>query len=219
MTTADFDPQYQTLLPDLVNRARDGAHRIGVHVMDDGRPANDKERTGSSPSCSIPEMGALLATIVAAKPRGRFLETGAGAGVGAAWMAGALTTGATLTACEINAERAAYVAEIFAGRDDVSVIAGDWTVALAAADPFDVVFLDGAPSHWLDRDNWDAALGFVAPGGVILMDDVTPEELWPESWRGKPDPKREFMLRNPALLGAEVRLTGRAGALIATRRP
>jgi hypothetical protein len=38
------------------------------------------------------------------------------------------------------------------------------------ADPFDVIFLDGAPSGWIDRSNWDHALSFLGSNGVIRVD-------------------------------------------------
>jgi len=49
------------------------------------------------------------------------------------------------------------------------------------------------------------------------MDDLTPEELWPASWRGRPDPKRELAFRSGLFTAAEVRSRADAYVLLAVR--
>jgi len=54
-------------------------------------------------------------------------------------------------------------------------------------------------------------------GGMVVMDDFTPEEDWPEVWRGKPDPVRTFWLNDARLNAVEVFTTPRTMAILATR--
>jgi len=52
---------------------------------------------------------------------------------------------------------------------------------------------------------------------MVVMDDFTPEEDWPEVWRGKPDPVRTFWLNDARLNAVEVFTTPRTMAILATR--
>jgi len=49
------------------------------------------------------------------------------------------------------------------------------------------------------------------------MDDLAPVEMWPESWAGITDHKREFCLCNPRLAGLEVRTSATTVAVVGTR--
>jgi hypothetical protein len=53
---------------------------------------------------------------------------------------------------------------------------------------------------------------------VVVIDDLTPESLWPKEWRGRPDPPREFWLNHPELLATELLTTPDSAAILAVRR-
>lgn len=169
---------------------------------------------------SVPEIGRLLAVLAAQRPRGRFAEIGSGCGVGTAWLASALGPEATLVTVESDEEQAGAVARLFSGLPHVRVLHGDWHDALPPEAPFDLLFFDGG--HW-KRGEVDAeseqALELVAPGGVVVVDDMTPEALWPEEWRGKSDPVRDFWLENPRLSAVELMTTPETAAILATKNP
>jgi len=55
------------------------------------------------------------------------------------------------------------------------------------------------------------------PGGLVVLDDLTPEEYWPPEWRGQPDVVRAFWLNDARLMATEVRTTVRTAAILATR--
>jgi len=81
------------------------------------------------------------------------------------------------------------------------------------------VFFDGG---WKSGDvaaESEHALELVAPGGMVVIDDLTPEALWPEEWRGRPDPVREFWLEDPRLRAVEILTTPRTAAILATKSP
>ncbi len=153
-------------------------------------------------------MQRLLATLVAAKPGGRIVEVGTAFGEGAAAMAASLAGGATLLTVEPDPERAAAARERLAGLP-VELVEGRWQDVLPGRGPFDLIFFDGGAR---DGDSYDLIIELLAPGGMLVKDDMTP---------GRPvegDPIREFMLRDPRLVGVEILTTPAAAAIIAVRR-
>jgi predicted O-methyltransferase YrrM len=167
---------------------------------------------------SSPEIGRLLAVLVAQRQRGRFAEIGSGCGVGSAWMVSAMGPEATFVTVEADEERAGAVSRLFADQHQVRALHGDWHDVLPSEAPFDLFFFDGG--SWKGDDvaaESEAALELVAPGGVAVIDDLTPEALWPEEWRGRPDAVREFWLADPRLRGAEVMTTPQTAAIVATK--
>jgi predicted O-methyltransferase YrrM len=168
---------------------------------------------------SSPEVGRLLAALVAQRPRGRVAEIGTGCGVGSAWIASALGPEASFVTVETDAERAGAVDRLFAEQSNVRVLQGDWHELLPPEGPFDLLFFDGG--HWKSGDvaaESEQAIALVTPGGAVLIDDLTPEALWPEERRGEPDPVREFWLGDPRLAAAEIFTTPHTAAILAVRR-
>lgn len=152
-------------------------------------------------------MQRLLATLVAAKPGGRVVEIGTAFGEGAAAMADALAAGATLLTVEPDPGRAAVARERLAGLP-VELVEGRWQDVLPGRGPFDLIFFDGGAR---DGDSYDAVIGLLAPGGLLVKDDMTP---------GCPvegDPIREFLLRDPRLVGVEILARPDAAAIVAVR--
>lgn len=168
---------------------------------------------------SIPEIGRLLRVLVAQQPRGRCAEIGTGCGVGSAWIADALGPGASLVTVELDDDRAAAAGRLFADLPGVRVLHGDWHVLLPPEGPFDLLFFDGG--CWKQGDvpaESRQALDLVAPGGVVVIDDLTPQSLWPEEWRVKGDPVRKYWLGNEEVVSTELLTTPGTAAILAVRR-
>src|SRR5262249_31185229 len=75
---------------------------------------------------SIREVGRLLGALAASRPGGRLAEIGTGTGVGAAWVASMMGPDASFVTVEVDGERAAACAELFAGVPNLRVLHGDW---------------------------------------------------------------------------------------------
>jgi predicted O-methyltransferase YrrM len=151
---------------------------------------------------SLPAVQVLLRVLAAGR---RVAEIGTAFGEGTAAMA---ETARELVTVEVDLERAAVAAERLAGRANVELLVGDWRELLPPLGPFEVVFADGGLR---DPGAWEAVLALVAPGGLVVKDDLTP---------GRPvdgDPVREFLLRDPRLLGVEILTTPETAAIAADR--
>lgn len=158
----------------------------------------------------IPEVGRLLHVLAASRGRERVAEIGTGCGVGTAWIVSALPSGVPLYTAEVDERRAAAAAGVFRGDPDVHVLSGDWRKLLPPEAPFDLIFFDAAKQQRPEEDG-ELVAGMLVPGGVAVLDDLTPG-------RPGPDPVREFWLGNPDLAAAEVLATPTTSAILAVRQ-
>jgi predicted O-methyltransferase YrrM len=171
---------------------------------------------------SIREVGRLLSVVVAARPAGRFAEIGTGTGVGSAWIVDSLGPDATFVTVELDPDRAAAAGRLFSGYGNVRVLEGDWHDVLPQEAPFDLLFFDGggwkrSPRAVMRRES-ERALELVAAGGVVVMDDLTPEHLWVAEWGDWPDALRDHWLGHDALVATEVLTTPETSAILAVKR-
>jgi predicted O-methyltransferase YrrM len=159
---------------------------------------------------SIPEVGQLLRVLAAG--RWRIAEIGTGVGVGAAWVADALPPGAVLLTVEADAERAEAAARLFEGEPGVRVAQGDWHEVLPQHAPFDLLFFDGGAWKQQAEEESPRVLELLAPGGVVVIDDLTPDS--PAS-----DPVRDFWLGHPDVFAVELVTTPASAVILAARQP
>ena len=99
---------------------------------------------------------------------------------------------------------------LFADDENVHVLEGDWHELLPQAAPFDLVFYD-ATKQLRPREDGELVAGLLAPGGIAVLDDLTP------GFAG-PDPVREFWLSRPDLAVTELLTTPESAAILAVRR-
>jgi predicted O-methyltransferase YrrM len=167
------------------------------------------ERLGFERSC-LPEVGRLLHVLAGSRGRERVAEIGTGTAVGAAWIVSALPPLIPFFTAEIDPERAAAARELFAADANVHVLEGDWRELLPPEAPFDLLFYD-ATKQLRPQEDGERAAGLLAPGGIAVLDDLTP------SFAG-PDPVREFWLGRPDLAATEILTTPETAAILAVRR-
>jgi predicted O-methyltransferase YrrM len=167
---------------------------------------------GFTASCR-PEVGRLLRVLAGACRQGRIGEIGTGCGVGTAWMASALASDVGLWTVEIDARRAARARRLLVGMPGVQVLTGDWKTILPHG-PFALLFVDAQAAKTEAPGQVPAAL---APGGLLVLDDLTPEDQWPPEWRGRPDPVRAWWLNEARLAATEIRVAPDAAVILATR--
>jgi len=162
------------------------------------------ERSGFERSCSD-EAGRLLQVLAAQRGRSRVAEIGTGCGVGAAWILSALPPETPFLTVELDPGRAAAATGLLAADEHARVLQGDWADELASEAPFDLLFADGGGQSTKTNP---AVLDLLAPGGTLVLDNLTPG-------RPGPDPVRELWLRHPRLAAIELQLSPHEAAIVA----
>jgi predicted O-methyltransferase YrrM len=156
---------------------------------------------------SIPEVQALLATLVASKPGGRIAEIGTAFGAGARAIVEALPADATFVTVECDPSRYEEASAALAGTR-AEVLNGRWEDVLPGRGPFDLIFFDGGTRG----ESFEIAISLLAPGGILVKDDLTP---------GRPfagDPVREALGQDRRLVAVELLTTPATAAIVAVRR-
>lgn len=164
---------------------------------------------------SDPQTGALLKTLAAAKPGGRLLELGTGTGISAAWLLLGMDRESTLVSVDNDAD-AQHIAAKHLGEDPrleiVCAEGGDWLEAHRES-RFDLVFADAWPGKF---EHLELALGLLKPGGIYLIDDLLPQDSWPD---GHAPRVPELMQRIEALPGfTSVRMAWATGLMLVSRQ-
>lgn len=159
------------------------------------------------------ETGRLLAALAATR-EGIMAEFGTGCGVGAAWLRSGARPRATILTAELDERLAAAAQEIFDDDPQVEVLAADWSTLLNKG-PYSLLFLDPSSP---EAAGVDAVVDLVESGGIVVMDDFTPCEIWPPLTDGRVDVLRETWLTDPRFTAAEVMVAPDATALVATKR-
>ena len=157
---------------------------------------------------SLLQTGRLLHVLAAQRGRTRVGEIGTGCGVGSAWIVSALPPRVPFVTVELDDRRAAASAELFAEDENVRVLHGDWHELMPREAPFDLLFYDGGGKQHPEKDG-EQVVGLLAPGGGVVLDDLTPG-------RPGPDPVREFWLGHPRLAGVELLTTPETAVIVAT---
>lgn len=133
---------------------------------------------------SEPLVGALLRTLAASKPAGRFLELGTGTGVATAWLLSGMDSASTLVSVDSD-ENVQKIAAKALGHDGRLQLINSGALEFLATQPpeyFDLVFADALPGKYEGLSN---ALAVVSPGGFWIGDDLLPQQNWPEGHAAK----------------------------------
>jgi predicted O-methyltransferase YrrM len=195
--------------PPLVSRALGHARQAGFLLT--------REEAGPDrPSACLPGVGRFLAVLAAGCTGGRIGELGTGAGIGTAWIAGAMPSDCALITAEIDERLASGARELFAEDRRVEVIAGDAVRVMSSRGPFDLLFAD---SGVRDGAVFALLVGLLRIGGRIVMDDVTPQRALPaDSPLRASDVKRQFFTGEPRLVTTEVVLPDLQNSLLVGAR-
>jgi predicted O-methyltransferase YrrM len=177
------------------------------------RRAFDVSRKAGYASFCRNETGRLLAMLAATRT-GTMAEFGTGCGVGTAWLRSGMRGDATILTAELDAKLAEAAAVIFEDDPQVEVRSADWSTLLDQG-PFSLLFLDsGVPTEV----SVDSIADLVESGGLVVLDDFTPCELWPPVTYGRVDTLREQWLTDDRFTAVEVMVAPDASVVIATKR-
>ncbi|WP_316748496.1 O-methyltransferase [Pedobacter gandavensis] len=121
----------------------------------------------------------LLQTLAASKPGGNFLELGTGTGLSTAWILEGMDQQANLTSIDNDAQFLS-IAERFLGQDSrlkLECIEGEDWVLQNKGQQYDYIFADTWHGKYLMLDE---VLDMLKPGAFYIIDDMLPQENWPE---------------------------------------
>lgn len=161
------------------------------------------------------QTGALLQTLVAAKPGARVLEIGTGTGLATAWLLAGMDAESTLLSLDSSAQFQAIANEKLGHDSRLTLLctdAGNW-LETARNGQFDLIFADAWPGKYA---NLDAALNSLAKGGLYIIDDMLPQPNWPVGHEGNVT-KLVAELENRTDIQL-VKIAWSTGILIATRK-
>ncbi|HOY12710.1 MAG TPA: class I SAM-dependent methyltransferase [Saprospiraceae bacterium] len=126
----------------------------------------------------------LLRTLAAAKPNAKFLELGTGTGLSTAWILDGMDSNSTLISID-NDPVLLQIASNYLDEDQrltlVETDGEDWVLANKGA-KFDFIFADTWHGKYLMLDE---VLDMISPGGFYIVDDMIPQENWPDGHHQK----------------------------------
>lgn len=171
-------------------------------------------RHGFTLSCE-PEVGRLLATLAASVPaNGAVLEMGTGVGAGTSWIIHGLGARDDVRVLSVDLdEKASAIAREATWPAWVTLRVADVLDVLDEPGRFDLIFADAQGGKWVGLERTIAAL---RPGGVLLVDDMTPPAWMDDAHERHTARVRATLLGHPDLLAAE--LACGSGMILCTRR-
>ena len=124
-------------------------------------------------------IGTLLKTLMASKPKGRFLELGTGIGLSLSWVVDGMDLESELISVDNDSKLIEIVSEYFKADKRVELICEDGSkwIKNYSGDKFDLIFADAWPGKYSEIDE---VLNFIKVGGFYVIDDMTAQPNWPE---------------------------------------
>lgn len=127
--------------------------------------------------------GALLRSLAASKPAGRFLDIGTGTGLSLSWLAEGANDHSTIISIDNSSTYQQVAREVFDTDARISILCIDgmeWIRTYTGA-AFDLIFADAWPGKF---EGLDETLALVKIGGFYVIDDLLPQPNW---WDGHQD--------------------------------
>lgn len=126
----------------------------------------------------------LLKTLAATKPNCKFLELGTGTGLSTAWILDGMEENSSLISID-NDSSLLDIAKKYLGNDtrlNLNCIDGEAWVKENLNQKFDYIFADTWHGKYLMLDE---VLEMLNIGGLYIIDDMLPQENWPEGHADK----------------------------------
>jgi len=159
--------------------------------------------------------GRLLAVLAASVPaNGRILEIGTGVGAGLGWIWHGLGSRSEVSVISVELDEQHFKTTAEQSWPSFfRLIHGCIFDLYASLGQFDLIFADSGAGKW---DGRDLTLAAVKPGGVLLMDDMTPPKWHFDKHEQLNAEVRTSLFNHPEFVCAE--LEAATGIIVATRK-
>ncbi|MDO6429397.1 class I SAM-dependent methyltransferase [Flavitalea sp. BT771] len=158
----------------------------------------------------------LLKTLAASKPGGKFLELGTGTGLSTSWILDGMNASATLISVD-NDPAALQIAKQYLGNDHRLKLAesdGARWIEQNKELKFDFIFADTWHGKYLMLEE---VLNMLNPAALYIVDDMLPQENWPDGHHEKVTALVKILEdRNDLLIS---KLHWSTGVIIAVKHP
>lgn len=127
---------------------------------------------------------ALLKTLAATKPNCKFLELGTGTGLSTAWILDGLQGNSTLTSIDNDPELLEVAKKYLTSNPRLRLICVDAEEWLNEnkEQKYDFIFADTWHGKYFSLEE---TLQMLKPGAIYFIDDMLPQENWPEGHEAK----------------------------------
>ena len=125
------------------------------------------------------QTGSILRTLVATKTNGKILELGTGTGLSTCWLLEGMDSASTLVTVDSESEFVDIAKSFLASDPRVKFFIQDGTDFLRdiKGRRYDFIFADTWPGKYWD---FKETLNLLSDGGIYLIDDMLPQDNWPE---------------------------------------
>ncbi len=160
-------------------------------------------------------VGALLRTLAAAKPAGRFLELGTGSGLSTSWILDGMDEKATLESVDNDKALLDIAGKHLGGDGRLTLHYSDGGDFLheKAGERYDYIFADTWHGKYLLLEE---TLEMLNRGGMYIVDDMLPQPNWPEGHAEKANQLTQYLRERDDL--AVTRLNWASGVIIAVKQ-
>jgi predicted O-methyltransferase YrrM len=140
----------------------------------------------------------LLKTLAASKPNGRFLELGTGTGLSTAWILDGMDKNSTLISIDYDSKLLEIARKHLESdtRLNLECIDGEAWVNQNLGQKFDYIFADTWHGKYLMLEE---VLEMLNAGGLYIIDDMLPQENWPEGHATKALNLEKYLKKRPDL--------------------
>ena len=137
-------------------------------------------------------IGTFLKTLICSKPNSNILELGTGIGLSLAWMIEGLDENSKLTTVDNDPKLSQIAQDFFKSDPRVEIVCEDGTkwIENYQGDKFDLVFADAWPGKYSELEE---ILDLIKVGGFYVIDDMTPQENWPEGHQEKAEKLTDYL--------------------------
>ena len=161
------------------------------------------------------KLGSLLSTLVASKPNSKILELGTGSGLSTVWILNGMDKNSTLQTVD-NDEQLVNIAKQYLSDDkrvEFFIENGEDLILRTKPNSIDFIFADTWPGKY---NHLEETLNLLKSGGIYLIDDMLPQENWPDGHNIKVDNLIQYLENRDDLICTK--LNWSTGIIICTKK-